>query len=86
MPTVILDETAAEELRHLAANSQERVRKKIRLLETTPDFGKRLHPSKYWSLRVGDYRVIYEIASTQEVRVLFIGHRKNVYDKFERHL
>ena len=32
----------------------------------------------YWKLRVGDYRVVYQIVG-QEVRVLRIDHRKDVY-------
>lgn len=34
---------------------------------------------KYWKLRVGDYRVVYEIANDQ-VRILVIAHRKDVYN------
>ncbi len=45
--------------------------------------GKQLHPSDFWSLRSGDYRAIYEIDSNQkQVNVLFVGHRKKVYDNF----
>ena len=34
----------------------------------------------YWRLRVGDYRIIYEITDKREVRIQVIGHRKDVYD------
>lgn len=34
----------------------------------------------YWKLRVGDYRVVYRI-SGQEVWILGIIHRKDVYSK-----
>jgi len=34
---------------------------------------------KYWKLRVGDYRVVYEIKNHQ-VRILVIAHRKDVYE------
>ena len=33
---------------------------------------------KYWKLRVGDYRVVYEIRSKQVI-ILIIAHRKDVY-------
>ena len=47
--------------------------------------GKQLHPSEYWSIRSGDYRVIYEIDPEQnQVTVLFVGHRKKVYDDFSK--
>ena len=37
----------------------------------------------YRKLRVGDYRVIYRIDG-QNIVVLMIGHRKDVYDKVEQ--
>ncbi|MCW4007495.1 MAG: type II toxin-antitoxin system RelE/ParE family toxin [Candidatus Bathyarchaeota archaeon] len=47
--------------------------------------GKPLHPSGFWSTRAGDYRAIYEIDADQNrVIVLFIGHRKTVYDNFTK--
>jgi mRNA interferase RelE/StbE len=38
----------------------------------------RHHYKGYWKLRVGDYRVIYQMVG-QEVRVYRIGHRREVY-------
>jgi len=33
-----------------------------------------------WRIRVGDYRVVYEIADQQRtVTVLHVGHRREVY-------
>lgn len=34
---------------------------------------------KYWKLRVGNYRVVYEIRDHQ-VLILVIAHRKDVYE------
>jgi len=57
----------------------------LKILERSPESGEQLKPSKFWKIRVGDYRVIYEIdPSTNRVIVLFVGHRKNVYDEFSR--
>jgi mRNA interferase RelE/StbE len=57
----------------------------LRELERSPEIGEQLKPSRYWKIRVGDYRVIYEIDGTSNhVIILFIGHRKNVYDEFSR--
>ena len=54
-------------------------------LEGSPEIGDQLKPSQFWKIRVGDYRIIYEIdRSSNRVIVLFIGHRKNVYDEFSR--
>ena len=38
---------------------------------------------RYRKLRAGDYRIIYEI-SEQDVDVLLIGNRKDVYEKAPR--
>lgn len=37
----------------------------------------------YWKLRVGDYRVVFNIVQN-EVWILGIIHRKNVYEKVEK--
>ncbi len=59
-----------------------RIRRTIeeRLSVAPADFGKPLrHTSEgLWSLRVGDWRVIYKI-SGNEIWVLRIGHRREVY-------
>lgn len=51
-------------------------------LMTSPDkYGTRLRKGLggYWKLRVGDYRIIYSLFRT-EVRIIIIGHRKDVYN------
>lgn len=63
-----------------------RIKHKISELESLPEKkGERLTNLSFWKLRVGDYRAIYEInRHAQTVLVLFIGHRKNVYDDFSK--
>jgi len=58
----------------------------LRELENSPERrGERLKQSQFWRIRVSDYRAIYEIDSEKKmVIVLFIGHRKDVYDEFSR--
>ncbi len=47
--------------------------------------GKHLKYSNFWSLRIGDYRAIYEIdRERNRVIVLFIGHRKDVYEDLSK--
>lgn len=66
-------------------------RKKIknsieRKLTTQPDiFGKPLRRNLrgYWSLRIGEYRVIYRIQESN-VLILVIEHRSVVYDLAKR--
>ena len=54
-------------------------------LTENPKKGERLRSSQYWKLRVGEHRAIYEIdESSKRVIVVYIGHRKNVYDEFSR--
>lgn len=62
-----------------------RIQESLKELERSPEIGEQLKPSRFWKIRVGDYRVIYEIdRSSSRVIVLFVGHRKNVYDEFSR--
>jgi len=76
---------AARLLRKLQRSVGSRIAEALKVLERSPETGERLNPSRFWRIRVGDYRVIYEIEGpTSRVIVLFVGHRKNVYDEFSR--
>ena len=84
--SVFLHPKAAKELQCLDEPLRSRVKEGLMGLRNAPtQFGKLLKGSKYWSLRVGDYRVIYQISGDDsKVVVLFIGHRSDVYDDFSR--
>jgi mRNA interferase RelE/StbE len=84
--TVLLHPKAAKELRELDEPMRSRVKEGLKELNTDPvHAGKLLKGSKFWSLRIGDYRAIYEVSDEAErVVVLFIGHRRDVYDDFSR--
>jgi mRNA interferase RelE/StbE len=76
---------AAKFLRKLDKQVRLGVRKKVAQLKARPELGKRLRYTNFWSLRVGDYRVIYEVWwDEKKVVVLFIGHRKRVYENFSK--
>lgn len=66
----------------LPKTMKRRVRTAIgnRLVSEPESYGKPLRHSlqSLWSLRVGDYRVIYRIQG-DEVVILKIGHRRDVY-------
>lgn len=65
--------------------TKEKIKNKLKDLKEHPEKGEHLKYSEFWKLRVGYYRAIYEIKSKEKkVIVLFIGHRKNVYDDFSR--
>lgn len=77
---------AVKALEKIEKTTRLRIIRKLRELEDHPErAGKRLEYSNFWSLRIGDYRAIYEIyRDTKQVVVLFIGHRKKVYSDFSK--
>ena len=85
---VLLHPNAAKALKKLDDVNRVRMRKALGELTVDPwKVGKPLLPSDFWSARAGDYRAIYEIDADQnQVTVLFIGHRKNVYGDFTKML
>jgi len=84
--SVLLHQKAAEELNKIREPTRQRIRKRLTELRGDPEAaGKRLRYTDFWSVRIGDYRAIYEIKRDRgQVIVLYIGHRRNVYDDFSR--
>lgn len=84
--TVLLHPKAAKALERIEKSIRLRIIEKLRELGDRPErIAKPLKYSDFWSLRVGDYRAIYEInRDKNQVVVLFIGHRKKVYDNFSK--
>lgn len=75
----------SRDLPKLPANMAARIRRAIeeRLAQDAVSYGERLRKdlAGAWKLRVGDYRVVYEIdAAAAEVRILLIAHRKEAYE------
>jgi mRNA interferase RelE/StbE len=73
---------AQKELAHLPDREFERVRDAIRALAETPRLPGclKLSGREGWRIRVGDYRVVYEITDkTQTITVQHVGHRRDVY-------
>jgi mRNA interferase RelE/StbE len=85
---VLMHPKAAKELEGIEDPARFRIKEKLRDLKDNPEkAGKILKPSEFYSLRIGDYRAIYEIdRGKNQVIVLFVGHRKKVYDNFSRML
>ena len=81
---VFLHPKAARFLEKADAPGSDRIRQGLRELENSPEKkGEHLTRSPFWRLKVGDYRAIYEIDNERNaVIVLFIGHRRDVYDDF----
>ena len=73
---------AQRELAQLPAGTYERVRNAIRALsqDPRPPGCLKLSGREGWRIRVGNYRVIYDIDDMQQtVTVLHVGHRRDVY-------
>jgi mRNA interferase RelE/StbE len=80
-------EVKTTDIPRLGATMRERVRRAIesRLMVEPHKYGLPLRKNLrgYWKLRVGDYRVVFTIEG-DEVFVLVICHRKDVYGEAER--
>ena len=72
-----------KDIPRLGTTTARRVRQAIETkLSTRPEvYGLPLRGTlkKYWKLRVGDYRVVYEIKNLRVI-ILVISHRKDVYE------
>lgn len=72
----------AEDLPVIDRKTKERIRKAIeeRLRSAPHDYGEPLRKTLkgYWKLRVGDYRVVFQVIKS-EIWILGIRHRKSVY-------
>jgi mRNA interferase RelE/StbE len=83
MYRVFLERSAERDLRRLSADVHDRVIAAIRRLARNlrpPGCRKLAGTDEDWRIRVGDYRVIYEIAeSIRVVRVNRVRHRREVY-------
>jgi len=83
---VFLHPKAAKALEKIAKPTRERIKERLGELKEHPErIGKQLKYSNFLSIRIGDYRAIYEIRrEKRQVIILFIGHRKKVYDDFSK--
>jgi mRNA interferase RelE/StbE len=72
---------AQTELAALSGETYERVRETIRALadEPRPPGCLKLTGREGWRVRIGDYRVVYEVDDVRRVvTVLHVGHRRDV--------
>ena len=78
-------ERSSREFNKLDNSIKERIKEKLKKLESMPELGKPLKHSTFWSLRIGDYRVIYEIdKNNKKIIILTVKHRKDVYENFDK--
>ena len=80
-------DVVAEDLTKIPANIRARIilAANSRLTTEPTHYGVRLSQSLggLWKIRVGDYRIVYEIEE-EKVTVWAIRHRKHVYEEVER--
>ncbi len=80
-----VDPKAARDLKKLWRTNLALTKRIIKLIESipsNPSLGKPLKGDKQgcYSLRSGDYRIIYEVYFSQKViHIIRIGHRKDIY-------
>ncbi len=83
MYEVYLERAAERDLRRLSAKTFGRIIPEIRALANSPrpkGCRKITGSRNDWRIRVGDYRVIYEIdEKASVVRVMRVRHRREVY-------
>jgi mRNA interferase RelE/StbE len=79
---VILPKSVQKELDRLPDDVMGRVLARLRALESNPrpPDVKKLKGRQAWRIRIGDYRIIYEIHDRELVIIVVtIGHRREVY-------
>lgn len=83
MYEVHLERTAERDLRRLSVQAFHRIAPRIKALSDDPrplGCHKISGSEKDWRIRVGDYRVIYEVdEKAKAVRVMRVRHRKEAY-------
>ena len=81
---IIWSESAAKELKKLDKTVAKRIFKKVSELSENPYHLEvtKMVGDPYFRLRIGDYRVIFDIQNDMlRILILNVGHRKNVYKK-----
>ena len=79
---VILPKSVQKELDRLPDEMLKRVMARLTELEVNPrpPDVKKLKGRSAWRIRVGDYRVIYEIHDRElQILVITVGHRREIY-------
>jgi mRNA interferase RelE/StbE len=80
--SVFIQKSAHRALSRIQVRDQNRIIEAIRALGKSPRpiGSKKLSGRDAWRIRIGDYRVIYEIEDKKLiVMIVAIGHRRDVY-------
>jgi len=84
--SVLLHPKAAQSIDKIGEPTRTRIKERLAELKEDPEKkGSRLRHTEFWRLSIGDHRAIYEIKREKgQVIVLYVGHRRDVYDDFSR--
>lgn len=81
--TVLILQRAQKELAKLPVVVYNQVKEAVKKLDNKPRpvNSCKLINREGWRIRVGNYRVIYEIDDIQKtITILHVGHRRDIYD------
>ena len=83
---ILLHPKAAEFVKKADPQLRTRIKSRLKELQDSPERkGERLKPTNFWRLKIGDYGAIYEVqVKDRRVIILFVGHRRKVYDDFSK--
>lgn len=71
---ILLHPKANAFLENIEVELENRIRKKLHVLNSNPEKGKKLKHSDFWLLRIEEYPAVYEIDyNNNRVIILFIG-------------
>ena len=82
--TIRIERSAQKSLARIPQPYQDRIIDAIRNLATIPrpHGTRKLGGKDAWRIRVGDYRILYEIDDGQlDILIVTLGHRKEIYRK-----
>jgi mRNA interferase RelE/StbE len=84
--TILLHKKAEKELSKIPKEFREDIISEAKKLTENPKSqGKKLKPTEYYRIRVGDYRAVYEILEDEKkIVILMIGHRSKIYYNFQQ--
>lgn len=82
MYSIIFEKIAIDFINKLEKDIKERIWNKLQQCKENPfHFLEHLEEIEGYKLRVGDYRLIIDVNnSTKSLKVLKVGHRKNIYE------
>lgn len=83
MYTIFFSQTAEKQFKKLNKELQKRIKSSLKRIKFRPyPHIKKLVKTPYFSVRVGDYRLILDIQESKLIiLVIEIGHRKKIYKK-----